>query len=716
MQNGHNDPEALLQKVRSEVRKRKLALEKAQPDQEPQPALVLASSSPEAMPPQESLPSKQFPEKPRLKRAHGALDRAASKNDDVRRWPRFLRGLRRNQGAVNESLIGAVESILETAEWLRQKFTLLETRTSDQGRRGDEQQRHLVEFRQQQEKRAEQDNQQLGDLARQITEQEERAERHRRRATEAEHLVGRQSQQLAELERKIEERRSESTRQEGRVREQNGRMEEQQRQLLDLSYKLIAFQGEISARFEEAAAQQLLDKRQLLDLQNFVREQERQRVEEHRQLTELARELAEERQEDGRRLTELQEFVNAQHRQNAEDSRLLEEQQGQLTQAREMMQASVAAQQKQTAEEQRQLSELQQFVDDQRAHRSEEQKRFEEQRRQLEEFNLKLIEYQNDVCARYHLTGEELERAKGQLAEMQGFIRAQEEQTIEEERQLREQQERLAEIRGGFEALQARALPDSALVTEVGSLRDRVNAAQASFAIIQAHLLRAESTETFRAIAPSLSEDLKKHETDAFYLAFENQFRGDRELITARLRFYMPVVEESKATTGNASAVDLGCGRGEWLELLREQSYQGVGVDLNVCMVEECRSRGLKVECADAIAYLRDLPSASLSLVTGFHIVEHLPFAQLFDLFRESFRVLCPQGTAIFETPNPECARVPAYSFYLDPTHRNPIPQELLCFAARQTGFGSTRVERLQPYFELGDFKGYLDYAGIFTK
>ena len=242
-----------------------------------------------------------------------------------------------------------------------------------------------------------------------------------------------------------------------------------------------------------------------------------------------------------------------------------------------------------------------------------------------------------------------------------------------------------------------------------------MNALQNSFDLLLDHFARRKRPLPEPA-ARSLSEELQHQATDNFYVAFENQFRGSREVIKERLTFYLPIVQETKARTGDGTALDLGCGRGEWLELLKENAFEGRGVDLNSGMVQECRSRGLEVECADANAYLRALPSGSLSLITGFHIVEHLPFAALLDLLLQSFRVLRAEGRAIFETPNPECLQVTNYRFFLDPTHRNPIPQELLCFIARYTGFGDARVERLHPYLEEEVLKGYGDYAGIFTK
>ena len=587
-------------------------------------------------------------------------------------------------------------------------------------------------------------------------------------------------------------------------------VEEQQRQLLELSHKLIASQTEIGARFDRTTTEQLADRKQLLELQSFIREQQKQTAEEHRLLDDLARNLAEQqeiaearwqeraeqRQNDGRQLSNLQEFVNAQEHQNLDEARelhslrdfvnaqerqnsdyarelhnlqefveaqerqngdygqLLDEQRRHLTEIRESLQSalqdSLKAQQGQNADFSRLLAEQQDQLTQARATAevasqrgtdasqmlqehaellrqvhdfiAAQQDQTATEQQQFEEFNGKITECQNDVCARYHLTDEQLlatktqlERAQEQIAELKKFVDAQEKQTGHEGRLLTGQQEELSRFRAEFEQWRNNR-PAINLEDQLGSLRNRVNAAQASFAIIQNYLAKAGAADELKAMAPSLSEELKKHDADAFYLAFENEFRGDREEIKQRLRFYLPVIENTKAATGARSAVDLGCGRGEWLELLREHDYDGQGIDLNVCMVEECRSRGLRVEVADAITYLRALPAGSISLVTAFHLVEHLPFAELLDLFRETFRVLRPQGAAIFETPNPECPHVPSYSFYLDPTHRNPIPQELLCFCASQAGFGATRVERLQPHYEGNEFKGYLDYAGIFTK
>jgi SAM-dependent methyltransferase len=189
--------------------------------------------------------------------------------------------------------------------------------------------------------------------------------------------------------------------------------------------------------------------------------------------------------------------------------------------------------------------------------------------------------------------------------------------------------------------------------------------------------------------------------TDSFYMAFEEKYRGSRELIKSRLQAYLPFIQPVFKTYPQGKALDIGCGRGEWLELLAEQGFKAKGVDLNEGMLQACIERGLQVESADALAYLQAQPQGSLCIVSGFHIAEHLPFEVLQQLFIEAKRVLMPGGLLILETPNPENISVGANSFYIDPTHHRPIPPELLCFLPEYYGYIRHKVLRLQEATQL---------------
>jgi 2-polyprenyl-3-methyl-5-hydroxy-6-metoxy-1,4-benzoquinol methylase len=192
----------------------------------------------------------------------------------------------------------------------------------------------------------------------------------------------------------------------------------------------------------------------------------------------------------------------------------------------------------------------------------------------------------------------------------------------------------------------------------------------------------------------SMAEE-EKHALDALYVSFEDQFRGSREDIKERLRVYLPILKKAQLGTDEMPVLDVGCGRGEWLELLKEQNLRAQGVDVNRVLVGECQRQGLEVIERDVIVYLRTLPDASLGAVTGFHIIEHLPFEVLVKLMDETVRVLKPGGVAIFETPNPENVLVGSYTFYLDPTHRNPLPSAVVKFMAEARGLCRVEVMNL---------------------
>lgn len=184
--------------------------------------------------------------------------------------------------------------------------------------------------------------------------------------------------------------------------------------------------------------------------------------------------------------------------------------------------------------------------------------------------------------------------------------------------------------------------------------------------------------------------------SSTFYSAFEVKHRGSRELIKSRLRVYLPFIAPLKLIHPECKAVDLGCGRGEWLELLKEAGIDARGVDLDEGMLSACSELGLSIENKDALSFVQSLPDESQSIVSGFHIAEHLPFDDLQILVKEALRVLKPAGLLILETPNPENIRVATVNFYLDPTHQRPIPPLLLYFLSEHCGFCRTKVLRLQ--------------------
>lgn len=239
------------------------------------------------------------------------------------------------------------------------------------------------------------------------------------------------------------------------------------------------------------------------------------------------------------------------------------------------------------------------------------------------------------------------------------------------------------------------------------------------------------------ANAPSSAPTPTPSGLDALYSALEDSFRGSRELVRERVRPYLAELETaSRGSPQDSLVIDIGCGRGEWLELVRNAGYQARGIDMNAMFVQTCRALDLDVVHGDAFDVLREMPSGSAAAITSMHLVEHLPFETMIALIDECRRVLRPGGLLILETPNPENLSVGAFSFYMDPTHRNPLPPGLLFWLTRSRGFAEVRIERLtharevvfpelldaeQPGAEslnqiIEQFRAPLDYAVIARK
>jgi O-antigen chain-terminating methyltransferase len=191
-----------------------------------------------------------------------------------------------------------------------------------------------------------------------------------------------------------------------------------------------------------------------------------------------------------------------------------------------------------------------------------------------------------------------------------------------------------------------------------------------------------------------------------FYRAFEDRYRGSRDLITQRLEAYLPFLEPLKSIYPDCPVLDIGCGRGEWVQLLLREGYAPVGVDLDEGMLEACQALQLPAHKDDALSALRKLPDDSQVVVSGFHIAEHVPFPVLEELVAEALRVLRPAGMLILETPNAENVMVGTNNFYLDPTHERPLPNQLLSFLTEHAGFARSKVVRLQEAPELRDELG----------
>jgi SAM-dependent methyltransferase len=178
------------------------------------------------------------------------------------------------------------------------------------------------------------------------------------------------------------------------------------------------------------------------------------------------------------------------------------------------------------------------------------------------------------------------------------------------------------------------------------------------------------------------------------YAAFEDEFRGPFRLIKERAREYLSDVLALERT---GPVLDMGCGRGEWLEVLKEAGVEAYGVDLDEEFVLRCVDRGLDARRADVFRHLSDIPEGSLAAVTAFHLAEHLPTNMVVELLDLSMRALHPGGLLIFETPNPENLVVGSSTFYIDPGHIRPLNPTFLSFLVGARGFVDVELRFKHP-------------------
>jgi 2-polyprenyl-3-methyl-5-hydroxy-6-metoxy-1,4-benzoquinol methylase len=179
------------------------------------------------------------------------------------------------------------------------------------------------------------------------------------------------------------------------------------------------------------------------------------------------------------------------------------------------------------------------------------------------------------------------------------------------------------------------------------------------------------------------------------YQAFSHRFRGSEEHVKGSQTFYAPHFQ------GCHAVLDVGCGQGEFLEVMRDAGIPARGIDQSGESIAYCQSKGLDVQQSDLFTYLSGAAARSLDGIFCSQVVEHLPGPGIPELIRLCAAVLQTGGLLAIETPNPECLAIFATHFYLDPTHVRPVPSALLAFHMRESGFGGISVH---PRFPAPDF------------
>lgn len=191
----------------------------------------------------------------------------------------------------------------------------------------------------------------------------------------------------------------------------------------------------------------------------------------------------------------------------------------------------------------------------------------------------------------------------------------------------------------------------------------------------------------------ALDAKTEREKLESFdYTLFENVHRGSRDEIRRRMKVYADLFK------GAGNVLDMGCGRGELLELLKEAGISSRGVDMNEEMVAECRGRGLSVEAGDAIGHLKSLKDSSLGGLSAIQVIEHLPVEVMTEFFRLALSKLKPGAMIAAETINPACLTTFCGAFYLDMSHTKPVHPLAVQFLLERTGFKDVRIVYLNPY------------------
>lgn len=240
---------------------------------------------------------------------------------------------------------------------------------------------------------------------------------------------------------------------------------------------------------------------------------------------------------------------------------------------------------------------------------------------------------------------------------------------------------------GGLQQLRDDRLPALSERTDV--LVDRLAVGLEEVASLVERALRREPLP---APAPSVGETGLAAALAEVQPVLLEAFRGSGEEIRHRLEEHLGVLGPE------APVLDLGCGRGELLDLLREGGVAAAGVESDPALATAARRRGLEVLEGDVLEVLGGQPDDAWGAATAIHLFEHLAPDHLLALLHQLRRVLRPGGLLLIECPNPHSLRVGAALFWLDPTHRRPLLPETLSLLLRATGFEVATPRFVHPF------------------
>jgi SAM-dependent methyltransferase len=226
-------------------------------------------------------------------------------------------------------------------------------------------------------------------------------------------------------------------------------------------------------------------------------------------------------------------------------------------------------------------------------------------------------------------------------------------------------------------------------------LAERVSVAEADVIRLQRAVAGLRDAPAALHGAPDRATEVREADADAYYWAFEQAMRGSQASIESRLRQYEPRLVALRASSGVLSPrwLDLGCGRGEFCQIVREWGYEVHGVDSSPEAVEACRERGIEASLADALEFLGDYNGPAPLGISAIQVIEHLPKELWLAFFRRAYKALGSGGALLVETINPLHVEALSASFFADVTHTWPAHPQVARLMALHTGFDRAEIE-----------------------
>ena len=308
--------------------------------------------------------------------------------------------------------------------------------------------------------------------------------------------------------------------------------------------------------------------------------------------------------------------------------------------------------------------------------------RFEYHNKSIEDINAKMADYER---VRENLRNNNVE-IEGIKTKLENFEKV-EENLRNNNAELESVKSKLKDFEKAEENLRNNNAIIESLIVRLDDLMTTCELQKSKISVLEKKL-KNQSSDNKTIVSEQVVTVCENQSKDTYsgidYFDFENHFRGSMAHVREAQEFYVNYFK------GHNNVIDLGCGRGEFLELLRENEIDAQGVDLYEEFVEMCRLKNLKATQADAIEFLKR--QEKVGGIFAAQLIEHMSTAQLVVLCELAYEKLVEGGYVILETPNPRSLSVYTNAFYIDPSHNKPVHPLTLQYIMEKAGFKEIEI------------------------